>query len=70
MKVSAQWIYVKGEVKDTQNYVIDQWTETVKKEGRMAMFMKRFTNGWPQGTYKVILSVNNIEEISISFQID
>jgi hypothetical protein len=70
MSVSAQWIYVKGDVKELNNYVIDQWTEPVKKEGRMAMFMRRFTNGWPHGNYKVILSVNGVEETSIPFQIN
>ena len=70
MNVTAQWIYVKGEVTELNYYVIDNWTELVKKEGRMAMFMRRFTNGWPHGTYKVVLSVNGVEEISIPFQIN
>ncbi len=70
VSVSAQWIYVKGEVTEVNNYVIDNWTELVKTEGRMAMFMRRFANGWPRGTYKVILSVNDVEEIAIPFQMN
>jgi hypothetical protein len=68
-KITAKWIYVVGDAKDLTNYVIDQWTELVKKQGRMAMFIKKLPGGWLKGNYKVVLSVNDIEEISIPFTI-
>jgi hypothetical protein len=67
--ITAKWIYVGGEVKELTNFVIDQWTETVKKNGRMAMFFRKPTAGRPKGNYKVVLSVNGVEEIVIPFAI-
>jgi hypothetical protein len=67
--ITAQWIYAKGEEKDLIDYVIDQWTESIKDQSRIAMFIRRPTNGWPKGEYKVVLFVDSREEISIPFTI-
>ena len=67
--IMAQWLYVQGEGNGANNYVIDQWTETKKNQGRMAMFIRRPTNGWPKGDYRIVLFVNDREEIRIPFSI-
>lgn len=67
--VSAQWIYVKGDVEDLSNYLVDEWTELMKSQSRMAMFIRCPGNSWPVGDYKVILYINHNEEISIPFSI-
>jgi hypothetical protein len=68
-KITAVWVYVKGEVADLANYAIEQHSELVKKEGRMAMYIQRPPSGWPKGSYKVVLLVNDIEEANIPFTI-
>ena len=67
--IMAQWIYVQGEINGVNNYVIDQWTESKKNQGRVAMLMRRPPTGWPKGDYKVVLFVNNREEVQIPFSI-
>jgi hypothetical protein len=67
--IMAQWIYVQGEINGVNNYVIDQWTEPKKNQGRMAMLIRRPTNGWPKGDYRVVLFVNDREELRIPFSI-
>jgi hypothetical protein len=68
-KITAIWIYVKGEVKELTDYAIEQHSELVKKEGRLAMYLQRPSGGWPKGTYKVVLLVNDSEEANIPFTI-
>jgi hypothetical protein len=67
--ITIKWIYIGGEVKDLANYVIDEHPELVKKPGRMAMFLRKPTTGWPKGNYKIILSTNDIVEINIPFTV-
>jgi hypothetical protein len=59
--ITAQWIYENG--------IIDQYTQGKLKEGRMAMFLLRPTQGWPHGNYRVVLYVNQREELRIPFSI-
>jgi hypothetical protein len=68
-KVTARWMYVSGEAPGLTNYIIQDWSELVKQKGPMAMFMNRPTNGWPKGNYRVVLFVNDLQEISIPFKV-
>lgn len=67
--IRAQWIHVRREINGVNDYVIDQWTEPKKNQGRMAMFIRRPTNGWPKGDYRVVLFVDGREELQIPFSI-
>lgn len=68
-KITARWIYIKGEAKELSNYIIEEWHEIVKKEGPLAMFIRRPANGWPKGSYGVVLFVDDREEISVPFTV-
>lgn len=68
-RITARWIYVKGEAKELSNYIIEEWNEIIKKEGRLAMFIRCPANGWPKGSYSVVLIVDDREEIKIPFTV-
>jgi hypothetical protein len=68
-KITASWIYLKGEATDLNNYIIEEWSEIIKQKGSMAMLIRRPPNGWPKGNYVVVLLVNDKEEIGVLFEV-
>ncbi len=65
--VKAEWIYVNKA--DGTEYLINYWMEITKGPQYMAMFVDRPPKGWPKGDYKVVLYVDDEEELSVPFRI-
>jgi hypothetical protein len=68
-EIKAQWIYVQGEVKDMNNYVINE--TPIKAEGTryVAFSLEVPASGWPKGDYLVKLFVDNQEKIKVNFKV-
>jgi hypothetical protein len=73
-KIKGEWIYVSGEVEEQigKNYVMNEMTITVEGTRDAAVFYRRPpmpTYRWPKGEYKVVLYVNEKEEMSVPFTV-
>ena len=68
-EVSAEWIYVSGEMTDLENYTI--MTLSDKYEGTQYLFfsVSQPEAGWPSGNYKVVLSIDGEEQLTIPFTV-
>ncbi len=68
-KVTAEWIYVKGELKGVTNHVIDTWSDNTEGTGYLYVTMACPEEGWVRGHYRVVLYLNDRKQSSVSFQI-
>jgi len=73
-KIRGVWTYVSGEVEDQigKNYVMDEITITVEGTRYAAVFYRRPplpSYRWPRGEYKVVLYVDEKEEMSVPFTV-
>lgn len=68
-EVTADWIYVSGEVADLENYTI--MTLADKYDGTQYLYFSvtKTEAGWPAGDYKVVLSIDGKEQASIPFTV-
>ena len=74
-QIRGKWIYVSGEAEAQigTNYLMDEMTITVEGTRYAAVFYRRPplpTYRWPQGEYKVVLYVNEKEEMSVPFTVE
>lgn len=69
-EIKAVWIYIEGEVKNLKDYVIGEWSTRAGDSRYMYASLTRPDNGWPLGSYKVVIYVNDKEEISVPFTIE
>lgn len=68
-KVTGKWIYISGEIKDTTNYEIDSATLAIEGTRYFKMSLSKPTNGWPKGSYKLVLLIDGKESVSVPFTI-
>ena len=71
--IKATWIYVKGEAKDKENMIMLQMYDIVPGNDDsyyLAFFMDKPTSGWDKGEYKVVLSINNREKLTVPFEVE
>jgi len=70
--IKASWYYVKGEAVDKENELLDE-IYTSAQSGDQAYYLAFYKHmpagGWYKGDYKVVLSVNNSEKLSVPFVI-
>jgi len=67
-EVSAEWIYIEGEMEDLSNYLIDTWSATAGS-GYLYASLTRPDNGWPKGDYQVVFYIDGKEELSVPFSV-
>jgi hypothetical protein len=70
--IKASWYYVKGEAVDKENELLDEIYTSAQAgdQGYYLAFYKHMpAGGWYKGSYKVVLSVNNSEKLSVPFEI-
>lgn len=73
-QIRGEWIYVGGEAEEQlgKNYVMDEMTITVEGTRYAAVLYRSPplpTYRWPVGEYKVVLYVNDKEEMSVPFTV-
>ena len=68
-EVKAEWVYVKGELEDMENYLIDAYSLTADGTRYLSFSLAIPEAGWPKGEYKVVLYVEGKEELSVSFAV-
>ncbi|MCX6004378.1 MAG: hypothetical protein NT082_01685 [Chloroflexi bacterium] len=71
--IKVSWIYVKGEDPNMQDSVIDETYSIASGEGGsyyLALYVDKPASGWYKGEYKVVLSVNNVEKVTVPFKIE
>jgi len=68
-EVKAEWIYVQGELEDTGNYLIDDYSVTAEGTLYLGFSLTKPEAGWPKGEYKVILYVDGKEKLSVPFTV-
>ena len=69
-KVTAKWIYVRGEQKDLENYLIDEYSLNTDGTKYLSFSLTRPDKGFPRGEYVVKLFLDNEEKISVSFMVE
>jgi len=73
--IKASWYYIKGEAVDKENQLLDggeMYTsgQADDKGYYLAFYEDMPAGGWYKGSYKVVLSVNSIEKLSVPFSIE
>ena len=68
-EVKAEWVYVKGELEDMENYLIDTYSLTADDTRYLSFSLTIPDAGWPTGEYKVVLYVEGNEQLSVPFTI-
>ena len=71
--IKATWIYVTGEAKDKENMILLETYDIVQGDDNsyyLAFFMDRPASGWYKGEYKVVLSINNEEKLTVPFSVE
>lgn len=69
-EIKAEWIYIEGELEDTSNYLIAEWSTTTDGTRHIGVSMTRPSAGWPKGEYKVVLYIDGKEELSVPFTVE
>jgi len=68
-EVKAEWVYVKGELEDMENYLIADYSLTADGTRYLSFSVTEPDAGWPRGDYKVVLYVEGKEELSVPFTV-
>lgn len=69
-QVLSQWIYVKGDLADVENYKIDEASLQVKGTTYLMFSLSRPDNGFPKGEYVCKLFLNGKEKESVPFRVE
>lgn len=70
--IKASWYYVKGEAVGRENELLNETftiAESDVESYYLAFYLDKPVSGWFKGDYKVVLSVNNAEKLSVPFSI-
>jgi len=72
--IKASWYFIKGEAVDKENELMDggeMYTtgQDMDQGYYLAFYQHMPAGGWYKGSYKVILSVNNSDKLSVPFEI-
>ena len=73
--IKASWYYVKGEAVDKQNQLLDGGEMYTSGQADVQGYYLAFyepmpAGGWYKGSYKVVLSVNGLEKLSVPFSFE
>jgi len=71
--IKATWIYVGGAATDKANSVLNETYDVVQVPEAsyyLAFYFDKPVAGWDKGDYKVVLSINNKEKLSVPFKIE
>jgi hypothetical protein len=68
-EVKSQWIYLKGEATDLNNYQINETPITTDGTRYLAFSLEKPSSGWPKGDYVVKLLVDGKEQLQVPFKI-
>jgi hypothetical protein len=71
--IKATWVYVSGAAADQANSVLNETYDVVQSvEGSyyLAFYFDKPAGGWAKGDYKVVLSINNKEKLTIPFKVE
>jgi len=73
--IKASWYYVKGEAVDKQNQLLDGGEMYTSGQADaqgyyLAFYVPKPAGGWYKGSYKVVLSVNGLEKLSVPFSFE
>jgi len=68
-EVKAEWIYVQGELEDTENFLIDDYSLTAEGTLYISFSLTKPEAEWPKGEYKVILYVDGKEKLNVPFTV-
>jgi len=70
--IKASWYYIKGEAAGKENELLNE-TFTIAESDTpsyyLAFYLDKPVSGWYKGDYKVVLSVNSVEKLSVPFSI-
>jgi len=70
--IKASWYYVKGEAVGRGNELLNETFTIAESDADsyyLAFYLDKPVSGWHKGDYKVVLSVNNAEKLSVPFSI-
>lgn len=70
--IKASWYYVKGEAIGKDNELLDEIYTSAQGGDQyyyLAFYKHMPAGGWYKGSYKVVLSVNNSEKLSVPFDV-
>jgi hypothetical protein len=70
--IKATWVYVNGEASDQTNTVLNETYDIVQSAEAsyyLAFYFDKPAGGWRKGDYKVVLSINNKEKLSVPFKV-
>jgi hypothetical protein len=73
--IKARWYYVKGEAVDKENQLLDggEMYTSGQADGQgyyLAFYYDKPVAGWYKGSYKVVLSINGADKLSVPFNIE
>jgi hypothetical protein len=70
--IKASWYYIQGEAVGHENELLNE-TFTIAESDTpsyyLAFYLDKPVSGWYKGDYKVVISVNSIEKLSVPFSI-
>lgn len=69
-EISAQWIYVKGELEDLSDFLIDEMSVKAGGTRYLSFSETKPENGWPTGDYQVKLYLNGKQKTSATFKVE
>lgn len=68
-EIKADWIYIRGEVEDLKDYLIDSWSAEAEGTRYIHTSVTRPNKGWPNGDYKVVWYIDGMEKLTVPFKI-
>lgn len=72
--IKASWYYVKGEVEEKEGELLPEIIDIVQTDASsyyLAFYYDMPTpTGWYKGSYKVVLSINGVDKLSVPFNIE
>ncbi len=68
-EVLSEWVYVRGEVEELTDHVIDTFAVTTDGTRYLQFSMTMPDAGWPLGEYALVLYVDGKEEVSVPFTV-
>jgi hypothetical protein len=71
--IKATWVYVDADAADQANTVLNETYDIVQSADAsyyLAFYFDKPPEGWRKGNYKVVLSINNKEKLSVPFRVE
>ena len=66
----SEWYYVEGDLEGVADLLIDSVPLTVPVDQYVQFSLTIPDNGWPGGTYKLVIYMDGIEEMSVPFTVE